>query len=167
MSDEGYEQEYIQEAFATNWIAPLGANVDGFEEELARKVGIKSAAALSSGTAAIHLALKCLGVGPDDVVFCQSLTFSARNLFATALILFIDMTMLGISVRGKKKLLKVHSVGEEAEGSDCGAPYVLAADWINLEICRNMMFLIEDAAESLAVYKGNQRVPLESWHLFL
>ena len=46
MSDEGYEQEYIQEAFATNWIAPLGANVDGFEEELARKVGIKSAATL-------------------------------------------------------------------------------------------------------------------------
>ncbi len=65
------------EAFATNWIAPLGANVNGFEEELAKKVGIKGAAALSSGTAAIHLALKCLGVGSGDLVFCQSLTFSA------------------------------------------------------------------------------------------
>jgi dTDP-4-amino-4,6-dideoxygalactose transaminase len=66
MSAEGYEQAYVGEAFATNWIAPLGANVNGFEEELAEKVGVKSAAALSSGTAAIHLALKSLGVGCDD-----------------------------------------------------------------------------------------------------
>ena len=58
MSDEGYEMEYIEEAFDTNWIAPLGANVDGFERELATKVGVGHAAALSSGTAAIHMALK-------------------------------------------------------------------------------------------------------------
>ena len=73
MSAEGYEQEYIRQAFATNWIAPLGANVDGFEQELARKVGIKSAAALSSGTAAIHLALKAAGVDQGAIpVFIDS-----------------------------------------------------------------------------------------------
>jgi len=63
MSDEGYELEYIKEAFESNWIAPLGPNVDGFERELADKVGAKYAAALSSGTAAIHMALKAAGVG--------------------------------------------------------------------------------------------------------
>ena len=77
MSDEGYEQEYINEAFDTNWIAPLGPNVTGFEEELAEMVGIGHATALSSGTAAIHLALKAVGVGQGDIVFCQTLTFSA------------------------------------------------------------------------------------------
>lgn len=58
MSDEGYEQEYIQEAFDKNWIAPLGENVDEFENELSQMAGIDHALALSSGTAAIHLALK-------------------------------------------------------------------------------------------------------------
>ena len=77
MSDEGYELEYVNQAFDTNWIAPLGENVNGFERELADKVQIKAAAALTSGTAAIHLALKAIGVGEDDIVFCQSLTFSA------------------------------------------------------------------------------------------
>ena len=56
MSDEGYEMEYIKQAFETNWIAPLGPNVNGFEKEFAAKVGVKHAAALSSGTAA-HMAL--------------------------------------------------------------------------------------------------------------
>ena len=74
MSDEGYEMEYIKEAFATNWVAPLGENVDKFEEELAAKIGAKHAAALSSGTAAIHLSMKAAGVGPGAIVFCQSLT---------------------------------------------------------------------------------------------
>ena len=77
MSEEGYEQEFVQEAFDTNWIAPLGKNVDGFEEELADMVGASHATALSSGTAAIHLALKAVGVKRDDIVFVQTLTFSA------------------------------------------------------------------------------------------
>ena len=77
MSDEGYEQQYVQEAFDTNWLAPLGENVNKFEEELAEMVGIHHATALSSGTAAIHLALKAVGVTKGDTVFCQSLTFSA------------------------------------------------------------------------------------------
>lgn len=93
MSEEGYEQEFVKEAFDTNWIAPLGENVNKFEEELADFVGIKDAAALSSGTAAIHLALKACGVGEGDYVFCQSLTFSATAnpiIYAGAIPVFID-----------------------------------------------------------------------------
>jgi dTDP-4-amino-4,6-dideoxygalactose transaminase len=71
------ERDFVDEAFRTNWIAPLGPNVDAFEAELAEKVGAKYAVALSSGTAAIHLALVLLDVGPGDVVFCSSLTFAA------------------------------------------------------------------------------------------
>ena len=67
MSDEGYEKQYIKEAFDTNWIAPLGENVNEFEKELALMVGAQDAAALSAGTAAIHLALKALGVGKGDI----------------------------------------------------------------------------------------------------
>ena len=73
----GEEQKFIKEAFDTNWVAPLGPNVDQFEKKLAAYVGISHAAALSAGTAAIHLALRILGVGPGDVVFAPSLTFSA------------------------------------------------------------------------------------------
>ena len=71
------ERDYVEEAFRTNWIAPLGPNVDAFENELAEKVGAQNAVALSSGTAAIHLALVLLDVGPGDKVFCSSLTFAA------------------------------------------------------------------------------------------
>jgi dTDP-4-amino-4,6-dideoxygalactose transaminase len=71
------EREFVEEAFRTNWIAPLGPNVDAFERELADLVGIKHAAAVSSGTAAIHLALRMLGVGSGDRVFCSTLTFAA------------------------------------------------------------------------------------------
>lgn len=77
MSEQGYEMAFIQEAFATNWIAPLGPNVDAFEHEIAEYVGVKHAAALASGTAAIHLAVKLAGVKPGDVVFCSDLTFAA------------------------------------------------------------------------------------------
>lgn len=71
------EREYVDEAFRTNWIAPLGPNVDAFESELSAKVGAGYAAALSSGTAAIHLGLLLLGVGKGDRVFCSTLTFAA------------------------------------------------------------------------------------------
>ncbi len=93
MSDEGYEMEYIKEAFDTNWIAPLGNNVNEFEKELAIYVGSKHAAALSSGTAAIHMALKAAGVGEGDIVFCQSLTFAATAnpiIYQKAIPVFID-----------------------------------------------------------------------------
>jgi len=73
----GQEQVFVQEAFATNWIAPLGPHVDAFEKELAAMIGMAGGAALSSGTAALHLALKYLGVGTGDHVLCSTLTFSA------------------------------------------------------------------------------------------
>lgn len=74
----GGEQRYVQEAFDTNWIAPLGPNVTGFEEDLQTYLdaGVE-VAALSSGTGALHLGLELLGVGRSDVVLCQSFTFSA------------------------------------------------------------------------------------------
>jgi dTDP-4-amino-4,6-dideoxygalactose transaminase len=73
----GTEQKYIQEAFDSNWVAPLGPNVDAFEESLSRYTGLKHAAALSSGTAAIHLALILLGVERGDEVIASTFTFSA------------------------------------------------------------------------------------------
>ena len=73
----GKEELYVKEAFATNWIAPLGPHVDQFEKDLAAYTGTQYAAALSSGTAAIHLALIMLNVSTDDFVICQSMTFSA------------------------------------------------------------------------------------------
>ena len=74
----GEEQRYVEEAFATDWVAPLGPNVDAFEKELERYVGDnRHIAALSSGTAAVHLGLLLLGVGRGDDVICQSWTFAA------------------------------------------------------------------------------------------
>lgn len=74
---EGDELEFVHNALASNWIAPLGPHVDAFEREVSELVGVPYAAALSSGTAAIHLALRLLGVGPGDEVLCSSLTFIA------------------------------------------------------------------------------------------
>lgn len=73
----GMEQVFVKEAFDTNWIAPLGPHVNGFEEDLVKYTGASHAAALSSGTSALHLALILLGVKPGDEVICQSFTFSA------------------------------------------------------------------------------------------
>ena len=87
------EVAFVDEAFKTNWIAPLGPNVDGFERELAAHVGVGHAAALSSGTAALHLGLVLLGVQSGDVVFCSSLTFVASCnpiLYCGATPVFID-----------------------------------------------------------------------------
>jgi dTDP-4-amino-4,6-dideoxygalactose transaminase len=87
------EKVFVEEAFTTNWIAPLGANVDGFENDLCKYTDVKYAAALSSGTAAIHLALIILGVEKDDIVLCQSFTFSASAnpiVYQGAIPVFID-----------------------------------------------------------------------------
>lgn len=89
----GGEQKYIQEAFDTNWIAPVGANIDAFEANLENYLGSGHVAALSSGTAAIHLGLILLGVQAGDEVLCQSLTFSASAnpiLYQGAIPIFID-----------------------------------------------------------------------------
>ena len=88
-----FELHYVEEAFQTNWIAPLGPNVDAFEEEIADYVGIGHAAAVSSGTAAIHLALRLLEVGPGDNVICSSFTFVASAnpiLYQGATPVFVD-----------------------------------------------------------------------------
>ena len=71
------EKLFVNEAFDTNWVAPLGPNVNNFELELAEYVGAKSAAALVSGTSAIHLALKAIDMKKGDRIFCTSLTFAA------------------------------------------------------------------------------------------
>ena len=73
----GEEQMFVKEAFDTNWVAPLGKNVNEFEKEMAAYVGVGHAAALTAGTAALHLAVKLAGVKPGDKVFCSDLTFSA------------------------------------------------------------------------------------------
>lgn len=90
----GGEQQFVQEAFDTNWIAPLGPNVNGFEKDLESYLGQEvHVAALSAGTAAIHLGLVLLGIGKGDEVICQSLTFSASAnpiLYQGATPVFVD-----------------------------------------------------------------------------
>ncbi len=89
----GNEQKYLDEAFATNWIAPLGPHVEAFERELADYVGLNGAVVLSSGTAALHLALILLGVKRGDQVYCSTLTFAATAnpiLYLGAEPVFID-----------------------------------------------------------------------------
>ena len=162
MSAEGFEQEYIEEAFKTNWIAPLGFNVDKFEEELAQKVGVKYAAALSSGTAAIHLALKAVGVKENDVVFCQSLTFSASAnpiIYQGAKPVFIDSdhTWNMCPTALDKALEKYTNEGKKPKAVIVVHLYGLAADLDPiLEVCKRYdVPVIEDAAESLgSFYKG-------------
>mgnify|MGYP000080905536 CR=1 FL=1 len=89
----GNELKYVNEAFETNWVAPLGPNVNAFEKELAQYLGVKHCAALVSGTAAIHLALINLGVSQGDEVICQSFTFSATAnpiVYQSATPIFVD-----------------------------------------------------------------------------
>ena len=89
----GQELEFVHQAFESNYIAPLGEHVDAFEQELCRVTGAAHAAVLSSGTAAIHLALVILGVRPGDVVLCQSFTFAGSAnpiLYLGAEPVFID-----------------------------------------------------------------------------
>ena len=89
----GEERAFVQEAFDTNWVAPLGPNVDAFEQEMEAYAGIGHAAALSAGSAALHLAVILSGVKQGDVVFASSLTFSASvnpACYEKAIPVFID-----------------------------------------------------------------------------
>lgn len=161
MSEEGYEKEYIKEAFDTNWIAPLGENVNKFEEELSQYVGTKCGAALSAGTAAIHMALKALDVKEGDIVFCSSLTFSATAnpiIYQNATPVFIDcdretwnmdpeaLKKAFEKYPNPKAVVIVHLYGTPAKMDEIMA------------ICNeHNVPLVEDAAESLgATYKGKQ-----------
>lgn len=155
----GEEQEFIREAFDTNWVAPLGPNVNAFEKELADYVGIAHASALSAGTAAIHLALRVLGIGEGDVVFVPSLTFSATCnpvAYEKATPVFIDSETdtwnmdpealkRGVEIYpNPKAVIVVHLYGTPAKLDEI------------IEICdKHGVPLIEDAAESLSsTYKG-------------
>lgn len=155
----GEEQAFVGEAFGTNWVAPLGPNVNSFEKEIAAYTGAGHAAALSSGTAAIHLALRILGVGQGDVVFASSLTFSATCnpiLYENATPVFIDsekdtwnMSPAALEKAfekypNPKAVIVVHLYGTCAKLDEI------------MEICaRHHVTLIEDAAESLgSFYKG-------------
>ncbi|GAB3805696.1 DegT/DnrJ/EryC1/StrS family aminotransferase [Virgibacillus kimchii] len=156
MSDEGYEQQYVQEAFDTNWIAPLGENVNQFEKELAEKVGAKDAAALSSGTAAIHLALKAAGVGEGDIVFCPTLTFSATAnpiIYQNAIPVFIDSDLETWNM-SPTALEEAFEKYPEVKAVIVVHLYGLSADLDKIvDLCKkHNVVLIEDAAESLGTY---------------
>lgn len=161
----GLEETFVKEAFDTNWVAPLGPNVNNFEKEIAEYVGIDHASALVSGTSAIHLAIKLLGIKPGDVVFCSSLTFAASCnpiIYEGAEPVFIDaeyeslnMSPIALknafkaySEKGKlpRAVIVVHLYGQSANMDEIMA------------ICNEYNVpVIEDAAESLgATYKGKQ-----------
>lgn len=171
MSDEGYEMQYIKEAFDTNWIAPLGENVNGFEKELAEKVGAKAAAALSSGTAAIHMALKAAGVGEGDIVFCPTLTFSATAnpiIYQNAIPVFIDSDYETWNM-SPKVLEEAFEKYPEVKAVLVVHLYGLSADMDKIiEICRrHNVAVIEDAAESLGTYyKGKHTGTFGDYGIF-
>ncbi|MGL5085147.1 MAG: aminotransferase class I/II-fold pyridoxal phosphate-dependent enzyme, partial [Clostridium sp.] len=170
-----YEQDYIKEAFETNWIAPLGPNVNGFEEELAEVVGIKSAAALISGTSAIHLAIKLIGINPGDIVFCSSLTFSASCnpiIYEGAIPVFIDSEpeSWNMSPRALREAFEFYAKkGQIAKGIVVVNLYGQSADMDEIrEICNTYgAKIIEDAAESLgATYKGKMSGTLGDFGIY-
>lgn len=155
----GEEQKFIKEAFDTNWVAPLGPNVNAFEKEMAEYTGCGHAAALSAGTAAIHLSLKLLDIKQGDIVFVSDLTFSASCnpiVYEKATPVFIDAEpdTWDMSPEALKKAFEkypnpkavicVHLYGTPAKLDEIMA------------ICKeHNVPLIEDAAESLgSTYKG-------------
>lgn len=161
----GKERFYIDQAFESNWIAPLGPNIDAFEKQIASYTGAADAVALSSGTAAIHLSLQLLGVGAGDTVFCSSFTFvaSANPIrYSGAEPVFIDsepetwnmspqalrMAFEDANRHGKlpKAVIVVHLYGQIAKMDEI------------IELCEQYEVpIIEDAAESLgSTYKGKQ-----------
>ena len=161
----GNEIKYIKEAFAENWVAPLGPNVDGFENDLAKYLDIKSVAALSSGTAALHLALIILGIKKDDEVLVSSFTFSASVnpvVYQCATPVFIDSEegtwnmspeLLETAIKeriekGKKPkaIILVHLYGMPAKLDEI----MQIAEKYEIPV-------IEDAAEALgSTYKGKK-----------
>lgn len=171
MSDEGYEQQYVKEAFDSNWIAPLGENITQFEKEMCEYVGAKASVALSSGTAAIHLALKLAGVSEGDIVFCQDLTFAAScnpimYEHATPVFIDSDLESWNMSPRALKEAFKkypevkavivVHLYGFTSQMDEI------------IDTCKeHNVPLIEDAAESLgAKYNGLYTGTLGDYGIF-
>jgi dTDP-4-amino-4,6-dideoxygalactose transaminase len=155
----GRELELLTEAVDSNWIAPLGPHVDAFERELAEVAGVPYALALSSGTAALHLALIVLGIGPGDEVVCSSLTFSASAnpiRYVGAVPVFVDVDpatwtidpeLLDRTLAERPQVRVVVAVDLYGQCCDYDAL---------MEICeRRGVRLLQDAAESLgAEYRG-------------
>lgn len=175
MSEEGYEKEFIQEAFDSNWIAPLGKNVDEFERELSSKVGVKCGAALASGTAAIHMALMAAGVGEGDIVLCSTLTFSATAnpiIYQHAIPVFIDSdyeTWNMSPIALKEAFVKYSKLGKKPKAVIVVHLYGLSADMDPIQsLCQEYgAVLIEDAAESLgALYKGRSTGGIGDYGVF-
>ena len=157
------EMAFIEEAFRTNWVAPLGPNVDAFESELAAHVGVGYAAALSSGTAALHLALRLLGVGAGDTVFCSSFTFVASAnpiLYQNAIPVFIDSEpdSWNMSPQALRRAFDdAVATGKLPRAVVVVNLYGQSADYESiLSICNQYgVPVVEDAAESLgATYRG-------------
>lgn len=171
MSEEGYEKQYVQEAFHSNWIAPLGKNVDEFERELAAYVGANHAAALNSGTAAIHMALRAAGVGAGDIVFCPSLTFAATAnpiIYQGATPVFIDSDYETWNM-DPNALEEAFNKYPQVKAVIVVHLYGLAADMDSImEICsRHGVPVIEDAAESLGTtYKGKHTGAIGDYGVF-
>ncbi len=155
------EHQFIKEAFDTNWVAPLGANVDGFEKEIAKYIGIKYATALVSGTSALHLAVKLSGVKPGDIVFCSDFTFSATVnpvSYEGGIQVFIDSERETWNM-DPEALRKAFKKYPKCRCVICANLYGTPAklDEIRAICDEHEAILIEDAAESLsATYKGKQ-----------
>lgn len=155
----GEEQKYVQEAFDTNWVAPLGPNVNAFEKEMAEYTNCGYAAALSSGTAAIHLSLKLLGVATGDVVFVSDLTFSATCnpiVYENATPVFIDAEPDTWNM-SPEALRKAFEKYPNPKAVVCAHLYGTPAKLDEImAICKeHHVPFIEDAAESLSsTYKG-------------
>jgi len=162
----GNEQKYVQEAFDTNWIAPLGPNVNEFEKSLKNYIGENvEVAALSSGTAALHLALIQAGVQRNDIVLCQSFTFSASAnpiIYQGAQPIFIDSepdTWNMCPVLLKKAIKESIAKGQKPKAIIVVHLYGMPA---NMDAIKNIantykITLIEDAAEALGSTYKNQK----------
>jgi dTDP-4-amino-4,6-dideoxygalactose transaminase len=159
----GNELEYVKDAFSTNWIAPLGPHVDGFEAQLQNYLGIEHAAALSSGTAALHLALILAGIQQGDYVLCSSFTFSASAnpiVYQGATPVFIDSEENSWNmdpVLARQALLELQAQGIRPRALVLVHLYGMPSPMEPfLELCREFeLVLIEDAAEALgSTWKG-------------
>lgn len=160
---EGGELELIEDALRSNWIAPLGPHVDAFEEELADFVGVPHAAALASGTAALHLALLLAGVGPGDEVLASTLSFVATGnaiLYVGARPVWIDADARTWTMDPRlleEELRSCHERGRPPRAVVVVDLYGQSADYDEiLTLCNSYgVPVIEDAAEALgATYRG-------------
>ncbi len=167
----GEEQVFIQQAFDSNWVAPLGKNVDEFERETAAYVGLGHAAALSAGTAALHLAVKLAGVKPGDKVFCSDLTFSATVnpvSYEGAEQVFIESERETWNM-DPRALERAFQTYPECKCVLVANLYGTPAKLDELRsICdAHGAVLIEDAAESLgATYKGRMTGTFGQYNIF-